>query len=262
MSTEALVIAEPKDALAINRHPDIVLDEAKRAADAIAKVIEGKPKKVTFNGKTYLQFEDWQTVGRFYGVTALGTSTKYVEFGEGEEKVIGFEARADALLVGTNQVISSAEAMCLNDEKNWAGKPLFQLKSMAQTRAAAKALRNVLAWVVVLAGYSPTPAEEMTGDEEQSYVRAPQRKSQPVEFTNPSIEELNAAFAEGVVVQESRTKKQGKTISEKQQKRLFAISKSKGWEDGQVRELLGRYGHEHSNEILMSEYEAIVAEIQ
>jgi len=40
--------------------------------------------------------------------------------------------------------------------------PWFQLASMAQTRAGAKALRNRLAWVVVLAGYKPTPAEEMT----------------------------------------------------------------------------------------------------
>ena len=39
--------------------------------------------------------------------------------------------------------------------------PLFQLASMAQTRANAKVLRNVLSWVAVLAGYRPTPAEEM-----------------------------------------------------------------------------------------------------
>jgi hypothetical protein len=32
---------------------------------------------------------------------------------------------------------------------------------MAQTRAGAKAMRNALAWVVVLAGYRPTPAEEL-----------------------------------------------------------------------------------------------------
>jgi hypothetical protein len=44
-------------------------------------------------------------------------------------------------------------------------KPLFQLRSMAQTRACAKALRSIFAWVVVLAGYKPTPAEEMTGHE-------------------------------------------------------------------------------------------------
>lgn len=49
----------------------------------------------------------------------------------------------------------------MNDETNWRGKPLFQLRSMAQTRACAKALRNVLAFVPVLAGYEATPAEEM-----------------------------------------------------------------------------------------------------
>ena len=41
--------------------------------------------------------------------------------------------------------------------------PLFQLESMSQTRAMAKALRSCYAWVVVLAGYASTPAEEMDG---------------------------------------------------------------------------------------------------
>jgi hypothetical protein len=43
--------------------------------------------------------------------------------------------------------------------------PWFQLASMAQTRAGSKALRNKEAWIAVLAGYKPTPAEEMTGNE-------------------------------------------------------------------------------------------------
>jgi hypothetical protein len=58
-------------------------------------------------------------------------------------------------------MISAAEAQCTVEEANWKNKELWQLRSMAQTRACAKALRNVLAWIVVLAGYSPTPAEEM-----------------------------------------------------------------------------------------------------
>ena len=53
--------------------------------------------------------------------------------------------------------------------------PSFQLRSMAQTRACAKAFRNVLAWVVVLAGYKPTPAEEMQGIIE----------AEPIEPTEP-----------------------------------------------------------------------------
>jgi hypothetical protein len=74
--------------------------------------------------------------------------------------VRGFTARAVAIRADGFE-LSAAESECLTDEPNWANKPSFQLKSMAQTRACGKALRNVLAWVVVLAGYRPTPAEEM-----------------------------------------------------------------------------------------------------
>lgn len=155
-----VAVAQSPIALAIQRTPEIVLEEATKAAKALADVINSRPNKLTINGKTYLQFEDWQTLGRFYGVTVAARSATYVEFGRTQ----GFEAMAEAILVGTDQVISSASAMCLDDESKWSNKPLFQLKSMAQTRACAKALRNVLAWVVVLAGYSPTPAEEMDSD--------------------------------------------------------------------------------------------------
>jgi len=160
---EALLTSVPS-ALALQRAPELVIEEATRAAKALTGIIEAKPRKIVLNGKTYLQFEDWQTLGRFYGVTTAAKATRYVEYGDGSNPAKGFECSADALLVATNQVISCAHAICLDDEANWRGKPLYQLKSMAQTRACAKALRNVLAWVVVLAGYAPTPAEEMDSD--------------------------------------------------------------------------------------------------
>jgi hypothetical protein len=152
----AIVRSVPSD-LQVSRAPEIVLEEARKAAKALQDVIESKPKKVVLNGKTYLTFEDWQTVGRFYGVSVGVESTKYIEFGD----VKGFEARAFAVVTSTGVHISAAEGMCLNDETNWQSKPLFQLRSMAQTRACAKAFRNVLAFVPVLAGYEGTPAEEM-----------------------------------------------------------------------------------------------------
>lgn len=153
-----LVVTDPVP-VSIARAPDEVLNEARRAAVALKQVLDGKKKKVRFNGEQYLEFEDWQTVGKFYGVTVRVVSTSPVEIGD----ITGFEARAEVIDTHTGQIVSSAEAMCLNDEVNWKKKPLFQLRSMAQTRASAKALRNVLAWVVVLAGYKPTPAEEMDG---------------------------------------------------------------------------------------------------
>jgi hypothetical protein len=54
-----------------------------------------------------------------------------------------------------------AYGICASDEANWRGKPEFQLASMAQTRACGKVLRLLLGWIVTLAGYEPTPAEEI-----------------------------------------------------------------------------------------------------
>ena len=194
-------------ALVVTRQPEIVLEEARHAARALKDVIDKKARPVKFNNETYLEFEDWQTVGRFYGIAVRIAGTKYVTY----DDVRGFEATAEAVHVETGKLVSSAEAMCLNDEEKWRARakyewvyvkksgghsvedpgkdeliweagqdgkrrpkkerlktgeeavPLFQLRSMAQTRAGAKALRNALAWVVVLAGYRPTPAEELPG---------------------------------------------------------------------------------------------------
>jgi hypothetical protein len=247
----------PTDALALTRAPSMVLSEARRAAKVLTSIIEAKPNKLSFNGKTYLCFEDWQTLGRFYGVTALCLSTKYIEYGEGDDRIRGFEARADALLVSTNQVISSAEAMCLDDERNWGGKPLFQLRSMAQTRACAKVLRNVLAWVAVLAGFAGTPAEEMEDAGNAYGVQSPRRKSQiPVAPMDGVHEDIAAAFDEP-----ARPFVPAQTISVQQQKRLFAIAGENGVSHSRVREILGQHGFEKSSEITRSAYASIVAEL-
>ena len=153
-----LTVIEPRTDISMSRAPEVILDEAKRASKALVDVLKNKKKPVIMNGEQYLEFEDWQTLGRFYGVTSKITQTEAVTIGE----VTGFLAKA-VVVRADGMEISGAEAMCLNDEANWKTKPLFQLRSMAQTRACAKALRNVLAWVVVLAGYKPTPAEEMDG---------------------------------------------------------------------------------------------------
>lgn len=175
MSDELIEIPKSEN-LMIQRDPNAVLEEAKKAAQALMTVVKQKQKPVIFNNEQYIEFEDWQTVGRFYGLTAKVESTTYIEYGS----VRGFESAA-SVLNSRGEVISRAEAMCLNDEDKWSTRakynskrekigevavPLFQLRSMAQTRACAKAFRNVLAWVVVLAGFKPTVAEEMTGDEE------------------------------------------------------------------------------------------------
>jgi hypothetical protein len=170
-----VLVPEAPDALAplapdlhLSRSPEIVLAEARRAARALADVLDAKPRKVVLNGEVYLEFEDWQTLGRFYGISAKVVETHFVEFAN----MRGFDARAVALR-SDGAEISAAEASCLTDEPHWRTRPLFQLRSMAQTRACAKVLRNVLAWVVVLAGYKATPAEELIPPGEEARPPAP-----------------------------------------------------------------------------------------
>ena len=146
----------------IDQNPAEIVIGGRDAAKELTKIVSSREKKLIMGGKQYLFFEDWQTIAKFYGVTAKIVHTE--ELRE-ESKLIGFLAKAVAIVQGVE--ISGADAECTFDEPNWGNKPRFQLRSMSQTRACAKVLRNCLGWVAVLGGYEPTPAEEMTGDETQ-----------------------------------------------------------------------------------------------
>lgn len=154
-----VVVVQPKT-LVLEGDPEQQLEFAQKASKALMKVVESKPNKVIINGKQYLEYSSWQTLARFFGATAGTEWTKPILDNTG--KVVGYEARAFVNQHG--EVISAAEASCMRSEKNWANSEEFAIKSMAQTRAAAKALRNAFGWVAELAGYASTPAEEMTYD--------------------------------------------------------------------------------------------------
>lgn len=157
METETGLTVIESSAIELVREPTEVLGSARKAAKALTTVIDQKPRKVTIKGQTYLEYEDWQTVGQFYGYTTKTHGAVPVEI----NGIKGAKAQADLIDFRSGLIVGGAEAYCLADEENWQHKPWFQLASMAQTRAGSKALRNRLAWVVVLAGYAGTPAEEM-----------------------------------------------------------------------------------------------------
>jgi len=143
----------------VKKTPHEVVVDAAKAAKELKNIVDNKPKKVMINGEQYLEYEDWQTVAKFFLCSVKTTDPLPVTF----NNVDGFTARSEVIDNRTGMVIGGATAYCMRDEPNWKDKPLFQLASMAQTRAGAKGLRNCFAWVVVLAGYKPTPAEEMDG---------------------------------------------------------------------------------------------------
>ena len=88
--------------------------------------------------------------------TKLGRET--VDAGHG-----GWEARVIATRTSDSAIMGAAESECRWDEPHWADRDSYALRSMAQTRASSKAYSNALRFVVTLAGFSGTPAEEMEG---------------------------------------------------------------------------------------------------
>jgi hypothetical protein len=113
---------------------------------------------VRIQGRDYVRIEGWQVLCHMCNLPLPSIVDLRREDREG-----GYVYVAEALLAYGGREYR-AYGICASDEPNWRGKPEFQLASMAQTRAAGKVLRLLLGWVMTLAGYEPTPAEEMAHD--------------------------------------------------------------------------------------------------
>lgn len=206
-NSKAIVAQESTDLQVFDPEKDV--ERARKAAKALMGIIEQKPKKVVMNGETYLEFEDWQTIAQFFNHT-VGTDKTEEVLKEG--KNWGWQAKS-LLYNRDGVVIGGAEASCLRDEPNWTSKPSFQLKSMAQTRAMAKALRSRFGFVAVLAGFKATPAEELNGEEgtplaprpasdkQKSFIRSliDQKKAKGIK--DADIEKLSSDGAKKVIDQ-------------------------------------------------------------
>ena len=135
--------------------PSLVIERAEKVASALKDVLVKRGMLATIQGKEYVKVEGWQTLGSMMGVTAVVVSTEKIDDQ-------GYKAKVEARTINGN-VVGGAEAVCLKQEKNWASRDDYALLSMAQTRAISKALRGPLGFIVEMAGYKATPAEEMMG---------------------------------------------------------------------------------------------------
>jgi hypothetical protein len=128
-------VATPEELVPITKEvpPARVISEAQGMATALYQVVEKQHLYMDIGGKKYLQLEAWQLLGKFCNVHGVVESVRPVEYFGTK----GFEAKA-IVRDSEGVVIAAAEAVCLDDEPNWKEKPLFQLKSMAQTRSLSK----------------------------------------------------------------------------------------------------------------------------
>lgn len=131
---------------------------AHERAKAVGRVIKDQHLYNTIEGHDYVRVEGWTTLARSYELAPDIEWTQPNEEG-------GHTARARLVSMRTGEAWSHAEAECgtPGDGKQWINAASYAQKSMAQTRAISKVCRMALSWVIVLAGYEPTPAEEMDG---------------------------------------------------------------------------------------------------
>lgn len=95
-----------------------------------------------------------------------------------------WEARVEVFKDGV--LIGAGEAMCSRAESKWKEADDYAVRGMAQTRATSRAIGAAARWIVTLAGYSGTPAEEMQGV----------ASDQPADHTTPTgLETMPDALA-------------------------------------------------------------------
>lgn len=146
--------------------PVAVVERASVVATALADVLRQKHLVSRIGNRDHVQVEGWTLLGSMIGVFAEVEWTHQLDN--------GWEARAVARTLN-GRIVGAAEAMCTRSERTWSQRDDYAIRSMAQTRAVSKALRHPLGFIVELAGYSATPAEEL--NDEPGQAASPSRGS-------------------------------------------------------------------------------------
>lgn len=124
--------------------------------------------------REYVMIEGWALAGTMLGIAPITREVKELRSPSG--RAVGFEARVE-LVRADGAVVGGAVAECSWDEDKWEHRDPFAVKSMAQTRAAGKAFRMTMGFIMAAAGFEATPAEEMTMDDDEGELGAPPRAS-------------------------------------------------------------------------------------
>ena len=153
--------------LARTREPEEIVALATRMATALKDIVDRQKLYATISGKRFPTVEAWMTVARFDNVVAREVSVARQSDGS-------YEAWVELVRLSDDTVIGRASAICgMEDDRPWANRAEYARRSMAVTRATSRAFRQQYSWIMALAGYEVSPAEEMPRDEDDE----PRRRS-------------------------------------------------------------------------------------
>ncbi|HUW13591.1 MAG TPA: hypothetical protein VM537_27965 [Anaerolineae bacterium] len=174
--------------------PSAIIQQATSIASELSSIINAKKLYTTISGRKYVRVEGWTTLGAMLGVLPREDRCERIVV----DDVTGYESYVSLVRVSDGATIGGASAVCLRSERNWANRDEYALRSMATTRATGKAYRLAFSWIITLAGYEPTPAEEMIGTVEEQ-PRHQQARGNGGKAARPlEPEKLKAMLAEKI----------------------------------------------------------------
>ena len=109
------------------------------------------------SGKNYAHVDGWAYAGGLMGIFPKVIKVENLSV----DKEIKWKADVELIRVKDDKIVGFGTAICSNVEGKKKGFDEYAVLSMAQTRAIGKAYRNLVGWVMQLAGMESTPAEEM-----------------------------------------------------------------------------------------------------
>lgn len=143
-------------------------------ATSLKEMIVQNKLYTDIKGKNYVNVEGWQIAGAFTGTYPIVEKVEQIPTANPKE----YKYRAEVSLRDKdNNVVGYGVALCSNKEHGKTGFDEYAVASMAQTRAVGKAYRMKIGWLLKVAGYETTPAEEMDAIKEAQVVE--ERKKRP-----------------------------------------------------------------------------------
>ena len=167
LMTEAALVPVEVNAVELGTlrasEPAELIARATELATPLAKLIKDRQLFNNISGRQHVRCEGWTTLAAMLGVTPHEVS---VDSDDGTYvAVVELRRLSDGMAVGR------ASAECGGEEEPmWNERAPYARRSMALTRATAKACRLTFSWIMVLAGYDATPAEEMPADDREQSV--------------------------------------------------------------------------------------------
>jgi len=149
---------QPEESLtSVSSHNPIqVIRNATEIAKELKNIIQDAKLTQKISGRDFVKVEGWTSMLAMLGVNPILVSNNRID----REDEVAYEATVE-LQSRDGNIIGRGEAICSNSERNWKNRDEYAIKSMAATRATGKAARLSFSWIMTLAGYDPTPAEEM-----------------------------------------------------------------------------------------------------